>query len=287
MNKTYRRNEHQRRDILIRGAVIGVVLVVVWALGSSLPILSSLASRLSTPLWSVGDHASLVASLGVRGLSSGSALVAENDALKREVESLKNEDSALTAQANSYTELLNRFGRSLDEGGVLAGVLSTPPRSLYDTIVIDAGSQANVIVGMIAYTDAGTPIGEVARISSIASVVELFSSPGKSLEVVVGEEHVRATAEGQGGTNMVIRLPRDIPIAVGDAITLPTLVGAVLGHVAVINVQPTDSFQTIRFSLHVSLQRLRVVMLRNYAWSVPEDFTKGQVIEEIIPPAEE
>lgn len=243
---------------------------LVWFGVKALPPLSGVALRLSAPIWGAGNHAELAASIGIKGLSSGVTLAAENEVLKHEILALKDERILRETELRSYNELLVRFGRSLDTAqGVLAGVLSTPPRSLYDTIIIDAGSSSGVHEGMIAYTDAGTPIGEVIRTSSIASVVELFSSPGKRMDVVIGTGTVRAVAEGRGGQNMVARLPRDAKIAVGDAVTVPSLTGDLVGNVAGIDVLPTDSFQTIRFVLNVSLSDLRFVMVREHIGDMP------------------
>jgi cell shape-determining protein MreC len=253
------------------GVGISTLVFVAWSVWVVIPPFFDLASRVSAPVWSAGDHAMLVASLGMSGITSSGSLAAEHEALKAQVQALQNENSALREQAYAYTELLTRFGRSLNDvkGGILAGVLSTPPQSLYDTIVIDAGLGSGVTEGMLAYTNANMPIGVVARVNVFSSVVELLSSPGKRFEVVVGTvSDVRAIAEGQGGGNFIIRLPRDTAVAAGDPVALPTLLPEVIGYVAVIDVVPTDSFQTIHFRLDTSLQHLQFVMLRSYGVNI-------------------
>jgi len=271
MNKTYRRNEQSKKHLVIGGAMFALFVLIATVARMFLPSLSDLASRIAIPVWTAGEHASLVASLGGIGAWGGGLLVAENRALKEEIEALRNERATVFADAHTYTELMSRFGRSLEEErmGILAGVLSTPPRSLYDTIVIDAGSRNGVSVGMLVYANSDMPVGVVARVGAVSSVVELLSSPGRHVEVVVGASgEIRASAEGLGGGNFVIRIPRDISISVGDPVSLPTLSGACIGYVSVVDAVPTDSFQTIRFSFETSLQDLRFVMIRPYGTSI-------------------
>lgn len=271
MNKTYRRNEQSKKHLVIGGAMFASFVLIATVARIFLPSLSDLASRIATPVWTAGEHASLVASLGSVGGWGGGSLVAENMALKEEIEALRNERATAFADIHVYTKLVSRFGRSLEEErmGILAGVLSTPPRSLYDTIVIDAGSRNGVSAGMLVYANSDMPVGVVARVGAVSSVVELLSSPGRHIEVVVGASgETRASAEGLGGGNFVIRIPRDIPISVGDSISLPTLSSARIGYVSVVDVVPTDSFQTIRFSFETSLQDLRFVMIRPYGTSI-------------------
>src|SRR3989304_2204585 len=108
---------------------------------------------------------------------------------------------------------LQRFAPSVwgvgEQQAVVARVISKPPRSFYDTLVVDAGSKEGIQVGeKVLYGD-NIMIGEIAEVFEKTSKVRLFSSSGEVIDVTIGKRAVPALAVGIGGGNFEIQIPRD------------------------------------------------------------------------------
>ena len=180
--------------------------------------------------------------------------------------------------------MLERYGEHAVSGGaVLSGVLVTPPRSLYDTIVIDRGTESGISVGAQVYTAHDSFVGTVVAVSPYTALVELVSSPGNTIDLLIGKsEKVRAQAFGRGSGNLVAVLPRDIDIAEGDSVTMPGLGGVYIGEVDVIETEQNDPFQQIRIRMDVNFHTLiDVAVLPPLVTQFPEYVRSNDVVLDI------
>ena len=58
--------------------------------------------------------------------------------------------------------------------GIIAGIVARPPASPYDTLVLSAGSEEGVTLGMEAFGAGGVPLGVVSSVLANFSRVTLF-----------------------------------------------------------------------------------------------------------------
>lgn len=141
--------------------------------------------------------------------------------------------------------LKTMLGRRPSERAILARVLTKPPQSPYDELVIDVGKDFGVEPGSQIYDNNGALIGSVVSVSKNFSNIKLFSSPGHSLEVEMDKKGVILSIIGQGDGSFVVDVPRDFEIKVGDVFVLPGIKDKPIASVSYIKGTDTDSFKTV------------------------------------------
>jgi cell shape-determining protein MreC len=254
MKKTYRHNKKStsRRAVYAGGGILSLLVMGVF-----FSLISGGVRDVSSPLLNMGGALSRASASVFSSFFLGDA-GARIAALEDENKELRFSFEEMEEEKNRYGAMLGRYGATAgDEGAVFAGVLVTPPHSLYDTIVIDAGSQAGVSEGAYVYASHDRFIGSVVAVSPSTSLVELVSSPGNVVDVVFDTDHpVRAEAYGKGGGNLTATLPRDIDIIEGVVVFLPGFSGATLGTVDVVETTPNDPFQEVRIRMDVNMLEL-------------------------------
>ena len=192
-------------------------------------------------------------------VSSKYRLVKENKRLSDEVVARNGSILMLDALRKENEDLKNALGRMSKGNFVLGVILSRPPMSPYDTLVIDIGESDGVKVGNKVYADGDTLIGDVAEVYPSQSKVSLFSTPGRIVPVMVGTSNVETQATGRGGGNFVAKLPVEVGIKEGDTIIMPQLRPHTFGVVERIQVDSSDSLQTILFKAPVNIHQFRYV----------------------------
>ncbi len=215
--------------------------------------------RFAPSVWGVGEQLALSNARIFSVFDSKSALIEENETLKKEIRdiSLKLLDRNLLYEENLL--LKERLGRGEYGQAVVARVISKPPRSFYDTLVVDAGSKEGIQVGeKVLYGD-NIMIGEIAEVFEKTSKVRLFSSSGEVIDVTIGKRAVPALAVGIGGGNFEIQIPRDTLISLGDSILAPSIMPHFLGVVEYIESKESDPFERILFKSPISPLEIETV----------------------------
>lgn len=242
--------------------VILAGLVIILGLGGSVVIqgLDSPVMALSYPLFKISATAQDNINNAQEFFRRQSSLLAANDALRLENSRLRENNLVLKEAVLTAQDL--RLVQTIASGTPVR-VLSRPSLSPYDTIIINRGSKdyPNLAAGQLVFSTGGVVLGEIHQVYSYSSRVSLFSSPGHKLEVEVGEEHITAVAEGHGGGNFRIVLPRGIEIKVGDRVIAPMIAGEVLGVVGEVETKPEEPFQTIYFKSPVNIYELIWVII--------------------------
>lgn len=261
MNFRRQRNNTGR----IAAAAALFLLAALWVFPPFFATLSRGAMSLSAPFLRAKAHATVAVAESPALARSRAELITENKRLRFELASFAARDKEHAALKKENAELKELFGRRAKESkGVLAAVLSKPPIAPYDTLVIDAGEEDGVAVGDYVRAYGEAVIGRVVAVSSATARVKLFSSPGEKFEVIAGKANVSAEAEGLGGGNFRIRLPRGVDVSEGDPIIIPSVSPEAAGVVAVVRFVPTDPFQEVLFKSTVNLFELRwVEILKN------------------------
>jgi cell shape-determining protein MreC len=167
---------------------------------------------------------------------------------------------ALETENSQLKELLNRAPENNDKE--LAVVLSRPPHTPYDSLIIDMGEDHGLAPGDLVYADMNYLLGHVETVHLSSSVVELFSSPGEKIEVLLGSSTTPVIAEGRGSGNFFIKVPRNIEVKEGDPIIVPSLRSLVLGTAEKVDSGEGEAYAYIYFKLAVNLNSLRYVQVK-------------------------
>ncbi|MGB4076467.1 MAG: rod shape-determining protein MreC [Minisyncoccia bacterium] len=197
--------------VSIGTAVLGVVILVLLVLRFFVPDAFFTAAR---PLFSFGSF------------------IAGSMEASEEVVRLRLENERLRA-------LLPREAMETEGGGIVAGVLSRPPLTPYDVIIVAKGREAGVAVGDYAFSE-GVPIGTVALVRYTSAHILLYSSAGRTNEGWIGEARLPLTITGRGGGAFSAEIPREAPVVAGDLVYLPGPGALLMGVVARIHSNATS-----------------------------------------------
>jgi len=207
------KNNRERYKALL-GAVTMIIIVTV---------------LIVTGLFSDTFYKSMVglsgASAGTgQALGSFSSLFISKASLKKENNDLKKQlaekevllsDQNILAQENADLKAASYY--KYDTGNISARVLSKPPFTPFDVLVIEGGTSQGVVKGdrvMIGRIYLGT----VSEVSSDSSRVTLLSAPGSAHEAYVGDDALPVLLKGKGGGNFETSLPQGSRVAEGDLV---------------------------------------------------------------------
>lgn len=219
--------------------------------------LATFALDASGPLLRVerGARSGFAAAAGY--FRSKSSLAAENAALRSDLAAAQGQALLLDAYKKENDALRALVGRSSSRKIVLAAVLAKPPRSAYDTLLLDAGTAEGVAPGDLVFSD-DTVIGKIAEAGKDDSKAVLFSTPGQKLaaSLPAAGGSVNLDLSGRGAGNFIGDLPKGVNVTTGDAVRLPGLAMQIIGAVFATESTPSDSFQTILVKSPVNVSLL-------------------------------
>lgn len=256
---TYRRDKKRNTKKLLVGGLLTLFLVYTVLFTRVFDVLSIGVGYVAVPVWKTQEYISGTWNNIRTTFVFKKDLLAENKRLREDMEiaSAKLLDRNLLFEENiELKELLNR---GVEEQTVFGVVLTKPSRSLYDTLIIDVGENAGVKKGDKVLYGGTIVIGEVVQVLPRSSKVLLISSPGESIDVVVGRDNIAAIAHGRGGGNFELKLPRDSDVVVGDVVRVPNITTRILGRVEYIETKPSDPFKTVLFSGPINIFKLKWV----------------------------
>ena len=194
-------------------------------------------------------------------LRSQKMLVAENVVLKEKVSSLETEILSLLSKRVQENILLELVGRRLNSNMVAAAVLTHPPQTPYDIIIIDAGSEDSVTLGSEVSLPEGPILGAVLEVFPKRARVKLLSASGEETNAILERNDVPIVLEGTGGGSFKFILPRDIRVEKGDRILSPSITPSLLAVVAEVSTQSTDSFQEVLAQSPTNIFAIRFVFV--------------------------
>jgi len=139
--------------------------------------------------------------------------------------------------------------------GEISKVLNRPPFSPYDTLLILKGDN-QIEVGDLVFVH-GLYIGDIASVDNYTATVKMKSSAGEKTLVRVG--NVEIEAEGKGGGQFIIKIPKDLDLKIGDAVMVPSLNYSLIGSVGEIKEDPIATFKTVYFSIPMAFQDMNFV----------------------------
>lgn len=195
------------------------------------------------------------------GLSSlvahqGNAGAKERDELIKALEDERVKNKALEERIKELS------GFSPDLTGVMAQVISRPPTSPYDVLIVSPGEDAGVRTGMIAYTSASTPLGTVELVSKQSARILLYSAPERVTEGWVGAQKVPVSLIGRGAGAFVGELSKDAAVLVGDGVFIPGEGSQLIGTVHEVIASPSSPTVVIQVRPLTNPFSITTVMLR-------------------------
>ncbi len=185
-------------------------------------------------------------------------------------ERLKHAEDGLTSvkyQAVLYGLLAEenknlRAVKSLDTitTAVTARVLSRPPRTHYDTLLLGAGSATGISVHDAVLFN-GVLLGEIISVTASSATVELFSTPKSEHDVILGNPSAVAIARGLGGGAFEVQVPQGVAVLQNDSVRAATDDTLLLGVVVSVSGSATDATKTVHVASPVSMSEIDFVSI--------------------------
>lgn len=224
-------------------------------------LLGSLVSRIALPFWNIEQSVGEEMNTLLAYFSSKATLEAEVGRLSEELLQARSLllDRDLLVEENEM--LKEQFGRTpKDPRRIIGAVLVAPPRSPYDSVVLDVGSVNGIAIGDFALRGSSV-LGTVSRVYAHTSTVTFFSTAGTKTPVLILREGSALPVEGsgQGGGEFIATVPKEASVRVGDRVVMPGLNPLLFATVEAIESSVTDSFDVVRFRNPVSFANLRVL----------------------------
>jgi cell shape-determining protein MreC len=167
-----------------------------------------------------------------------------------------NYDSVIADDA-SIKEILNR--KNTKTSMILSAILAKPNQSIYDTLIIDAGTLQGIKVGNIVFALGDVPVGRIDTVYENSSKVILFSNPGETTEGVISGKNIFMQLVGRGGGNFEMIMPKDFTMQKGDQVVMPGINPYVLAIAQTVISDPRDPFNKMLLTSPVNIQEQKFV----------------------------
>lgn len=226
-----------------------------------------------SPAFMVSDAISDATHSVFSSFGDAATLARYNETLIQENALLESENAALRKRAAD----LSGFSDSAAQG-VRAGVMSRPPESPYDTLLVAAGSEQGVTVGMGAFgarsdsAGPGVPLGVVAQVGKRHARIVLFSAPHMRVNGWIGSKNVPVTLRGEGAGAFTATLSRSAQIQSGDLVYLSGPGMLPVGLVARVDSDPSSPSVALRISPLINLFATGWVELRDIGFGLRSSY---------------
>lgn len=187
--------------------------------------------------------------------------MAENVALKERLSALEFEILSLSGVRAQEQTLMALFGRRRVANTIIATVLTYPPQTPYDIIIIDAGAQDSLTLGAEVSLPEGPILGKISEVFAKQSRVMLFSTASEETNAVLERNNVPVTLVGAGAGNFRIMIPRAVAVEKGDRILSADITARLLAVVGEVSMGSTDSFKEVLANSPINILAIRFVFV--------------------------
>lgn len=220
--------------------------------------LSQVVYSAAAPALHAGNSVGSTADSFLTNFRNKQALVYENAMLRAENNRMATQVLDRNLLEERVSKLEELLGRVHSDNRVVADVMSGLGQALYDTLIIDVGSEHGIQNGdFVVYAGAGV-IGEISETTAVSSKVKLFSSPGEEYPVLIGSHFIPASAKGKGDGNFEAKVPQGSVVSVGDRVVV-SKGDLVLGTVQAVEQKDSAPFATVFFRSSFNPTEVRTV----------------------------
>lgn len=252
-----------------RTAIIVILFIVV--LVFSFRILRNILRETGSGVGMAVVHSSdttfgIFSNIGI-AFRSKASLNAENESSKSQLAEIQSRLIEHDILVSENKELKEYMGRKEAGSFVLAKILEKPSHSVYDTLIIDGGSNAGISAGQVVYVNGVIPIGKIEEVNKYSGTVRMFSSPKQNTEarlsILSGEKatYVDVTLVGRGGGNFQTIVPHDLEVPVGTLASLRGLAGGIIAEYKKTISDERDPLQTVLLTSPVNIQEINFVQV--------------------------
>jgi len=257
LSKTRASYPRNSKEGNVKKAIVWIVVVFV-VLYSGKGVVSHITATITTPFYFVRHYLSTSSATVPAFIRGRTELLNEINTLKQELSAQQGTEATLASLMAENAELRTLLQAS-SSPRIAASVISRPPFSPYDTVIIDRGSDDSIIEFAPVYQGSNQAIGYVRSVFPQSALVTLFSSPGVEATVYVFGPNIFTTAYGEGGGVVRLSVPQGVSITKGNTVILPSLDIGVLGKIDEVLSVPTEPEQHAYVTMDVPLQSLRLV----------------------------
>ncbi len=249
MKTIYRSKNNSKRNKTIIGVLFLIILGILIVTG----LFSNGFYRAMVAFSGGKEGAANIASSFFSIFSSKSTLEKEKDALREKVSEYKIQlaDHDFLIQENANLKAAAHLQEDTER--INATVISKPPFSPFDILVIKSGKAQGIREGD-AVMIGRIYIGVVKEVFEDTSRISLLSAPSNSHEAFVGDEAWPVVLKGKGGGNFETSVPQGSKVVVGDyVITYHNDIPYELGKVSKIIDTEDNTLMTILLTLPINL----------------------------------
>lgn len=265
MNYLHDRRNKEKKISFLPFVIALVVIGLLFGVGFLYKSTSSLSLGVARPLWNLKSAI-------VSKVDSYGAYFASKKQLQKEVEMLRAENTKFkldvvdrNALNDENIKLKELFSRKKDIQTILGVVIARPGQSLYDSLIVDVGSDHGILTGSRVFVEGQTLVGYVDAVYEKTIKVAMYSAPGQVVDAIASPSNIPLSMKGRGGGNFEIELPRDVDLQVGTSIVFPGIHPYILGLVGDVTFDPRDPFQTVLVSLPINIQHIKFVEIEQVA----------------------
>lgn len=215
------------------------------------------------PLWYFKEKTGTTFSFATDFISFKSSLIKENEILKDEVGRLRLNRIDYDLLFKENEELKAMLGMKKSEMKLVTNVLSKPPQSPFDTLVLSSGKDSGIEVGDKVYISDSIIVGEISDVYDQTSIAKLYSTGGLKTEVIVSRTGESFVITGAGGENFTLEVPKDTDILWGDTFIYPGNDDYILATVYYVDTNSQSSFKTINMRIAGGMNKLKRVFVGN------------------------
>ena len=227
--------------------LVAVVLVLVMGTLAA-PWIRDLAVSVRTTV-DVGRYA----------LTPRSVLIERLDSAEQELQRIRYQAVLFQSLELEYVALRKEVLLADTAPYGVARVVSAPPKTHYDTLLIAAGADDGVLVGDLVSAH-GVLVGVVTEVSQHSAITELYSSPGHELDARIGDSDAIVVVRGVGGGSLEAYVPDSILVVPGDSV-VDAKSGYVFGSVARVTKRDIDTSAALTIVLAAPVSSFSIVSL--------------------------
>ncbi|MFA4890085.1 MAG: rod shape-determining protein MreC [Candidatus Paceibacterota bacterium] len=251
----------QNKKFLV-GLFLFILFLLAVFVGSARNFAVNLGTAVFRPFLNFGSSIVNWADNNSYLLSGKETLSKENLVLKDKLAEMETKLLAYEILEKENKELKDIMSWSNKNEFFAARVISRPPKSPYDILIVDAGSERGIKNGMQVWAYDNILIGYVFEIFSDSSKIKLISFPGDETNAVLLSSNNQVIAAGKGDGNFEIKIPKSIEVNAGEKVVTFDVKSILIGIIDKIEINPSDPFQKLYFRFPFNLQELKYVAIK-------------------------